>query len=41
LDEKKRHAHYVVDTSRPKEETARQVQHVYEELKELAEARQK
>jgi dephospho-CoA kinase len=41
LDEKKRHAHYVVDTSGPKEETARQVQRVYEELRELAEARQK
>ncbi len=38
FDEKKRHAHYVVDTSGPKEETARQVQRVYEELKELAEA---
>ena len=40
LEEKKRHAHYVVDTSGPKEETARQVQRVYQELKELAEARQ-
>jgi dephospho-CoA kinase len=40
LHEKQRHAHYVVDTSGPKEETARQVQRVYRELKEIAEARQ-
>jgi dephospho-CoA kinase len=40
LSEKQRHAHYVVDTSGPKEETARQVQRVYRELKEIAEARQ-
>jgi dephospho-CoA kinase len=40
LPEKQRHAHYVVDTSGPKEETARQVQRVYRELKEIAEARQ-
>jgi dephospho-CoA kinase len=40
LQEKQRHAHYVVDTSGPKEETARQVQRVYRELKEIAEARQ-
>jgi dephospho-CoA kinase len=39
LHEKERHAHYIVDTSGPKEETARQVQRVYRELKELAEAR--
>jgi dephospho-CoA kinase len=38
LHEKERHAHYVVDTSGPKEETARQVQHLYGELKNLAEA---
>jgi dephospho-CoA kinase len=37
--EKQRHAHYVIDTSGSKEETARQVQRVYRELKELAEAR--
>jgi dephospho-CoA kinase len=40
LSEKQRHAHYVVDTSGPKEETARQVQRVYRELKQIAEARQ-
>jgi dephospho-CoA kinase len=40
LSEKQRHAHYVVDTSGPKEETARQVQRVYRDLKEIAEARQ-
>jgi dephospho-CoA kinase len=40
LHEKKRHADYVVDTSGPKEDTARQVQCIYRELKELAEARQ-
>lgn len=39
LDEKRRRAHYVVDTSGPKEETAQQVQRVYRELKQLAEAR--
>jgi dephospho-CoA kinase len=39
LHEKKRHAHYIVDTSGPKEETAQQVQQVYRDLKELAEAR--
>jgi dephospho-CoA kinase len=38
LHEKERHAHYVVDTSGSKEQTARQVQRVYRELKELAEA---
>jgi dephospho-CoA kinase len=41
LDEKQRHAHYVVDTSGPKEETARQVQRVYRELKQIAEAHQR
>jgi len=40
LHEKRRHAHYVVDTNGPKEEAARQVQRVYRELKEIAEARQ-
>lgn len=39
LHRKERHADYVVDTSGPKEETARQVQSVYRDLKELAEAR--
>jgi dephospho-CoA kinase len=38
LHEKERHAHYIVDTSGPKEETARQVQRVFRELKQLAEA---
>lgn len=36
--EKERHAHYIVNTNGPKEETARQVARVYGELKELAEA---
>jgi dephospho-CoA kinase len=40
LSEKQRHAHYVIDTSGPKEETARQVERVYRELKQIAEARQ-
>ena len=40
LDEKKRHAHYVVDTSGDKEATIRQVQDVFDDLKRLAEARQ-
>ena len=39
LKEKKRHAHYVVDTSGAKEDTARQVERVYRSLKEYAEAR--
>ena len=38
LEEKQRHAHYVIDTSGPKEETARQVERVYRELKAIAEA---
>lgn len=38
LQEKKRHAHYVVDTSGPKTETIRQVQTIFEELKQLAQA---
>jgi dephospho-CoA kinase len=40
LDEKQRHAHYVVHTGGPKEETARQVERVYRELKEFAEGHQ-
>jgi dephospho-CoA kinase len=40
LEQKKRHAHYIVDTSGPKEDTARQVKRVYQELKKLAETRQ-
>jgi dephospho-CoA kinase len=36
LHEKERHAHYIVDTSGPKEETARQVQRVFRKLKGLA-----
>jgi dephospho-CoA kinase len=40
LYQKERRAHYIVDTSGPKEETARQVQRVYGELKRLAEADQ-
>jgi dephospho-CoA kinase len=40
LHQKERHAHYIVDTSGRKEETARQVQRVYGELKQLAEAGQ-
>jgi len=39
LHEKEQHAHYIVDTSGPKEETARQVERVFREMKELAEAR--
>jgi dephospho-CoA kinase len=38
VHEKERHAHYIVDTSGPKEETARQVQRVYGELKRLEDA---
>jgi dephospho-CoA kinase len=38
VHEEERHAHYIVDTSGPKEETARQVQRVYGELKRLEEA---
>lgn len=37
LEEKKRHAHYVIDTSGPKQATLRQVRSVFNELKELAE----
>lgn len=38
LEEKKRHAHYVVDTSGEKEDTIRQVRAIFSELKGLAEA---
>jgi dephospho-CoA kinase len=37
LEEKKRHAHYVIDTSGAKQKTLRQVRSVLSELKELAE----
>ena len=37
LEEKKRHADYVVDTGGPKEETIRQVEKVFGQLKRLAE----
>jgi dephospho-CoA kinase len=40
IEEKKRHAQYVVDTSGTKEETARQVERVYRELKQYAEGQQ-
>ncbi|MGI8962144.1 MAG: dephospho-CoA kinase [Bryobacteraceae bacterium] len=40
LHEKRRHAHYVVDTSGPKEETAQQVREIYQELKGIAAGRQ-
>jgi dephospho-CoA kinase len=39
LEEKKRHAHYVVDTSGDKQATVQQVQGIFDELKRLAEAR--
>lgn len=39
LKEKKRHAHYVVDTSGDKRDTVRQVRDIFEELKRLAETR--
>lgn len=38
LDEKKRHAHYVVDTSGEKLNTIRQVELIFKDLKRLAEA---
>lgn len=37
LEEKQKHAHYVVDTSGSKQETMVQVAQIYRELKELAE----
>ncbi len=39
LEEKKRQAHYVIDTSGTKEETARQVEAVYRDLERTAEGR--
>ncbi len=39
LEEKKRYAHYVIDTDGPKEATLRQILPVYENLKQLAEGR--
>jgi dephospho-CoA kinase len=39
LEEKKQHAHYVVDTSGDKQETVLQVQSIFRDLKRLAEAR--
>lgn len=39
-DEKKKHAHYIVSTSGPKEDTLRIVEQIYLELKTLAEASQ-
>jgi dephospho-CoA kinase len=36
LEEKKRHAHYVIDTGGPKETTVQQVREIYSELKLLA-----
>ncbi|HTU46278.1 MAG TPA: dephospho-CoA kinase [Bryobacteraceae bacterium] len=38
LEEKKRHAHYVVDTSGEKQDTIRQVEAIFGDLKRLAEA---
>lgn len=38
LGEKKRHAHYVVDTNGDKQATIRQVETIYSDLKRLAEA---
>lgn len=38
VEEKKRRAHYVIDTSGDKQATARHVQQVFQELKQLAEA---
>ena len=38
MEEKKRHAHYMIDTGGTKEATARQVDKMFHELKELAEA---
>ena len=35
VDEKKKHAHYVIDTSGPKEQTIRRVRQVYGELKAM------
>ena len=38
LEEKKRHAHYVVDTSGEKQHTTQQVEAIFRDLKRLAEA---
>jgi dephospho-CoA kinase len=38
LEEKKRHAHYVVDTGGEKQETIRQVEAIFRDLKRLAES---
>ena len=38
LEEKKRHAHYIVDTSGEKQDTMRQVEAIFRDLKRLAEA---
>lgn len=37
LEEKKKYAHYLINTSGPKEDTVRQVDDVFRELKQLAE----
>jgi dephospho-CoA kinase len=39
LEDKKRYAHYIIDTDGPKEATVRQILPVYEDLKRLAESR--
>lgn len=39
LEEKKRYAHYVIDTDGPKEATVAQILPVYEDLKQFAEGR--
>lgn len=39
FEQKKRFAHYVIDTDRPKEATLRQVETVFRDLEGLAEAR--
>ncbi|MGH9582437.1 MAG: dephospho-CoA kinase [Bryobacteraceae bacterium] len=38
LEEKKRHAHYVIDTGGPKEATARRVREIHRELSRLAQS---
>jgi dephospho-CoA kinase len=37
LEEKKKYAHYIVNTNGSKEETVRQIESIYHELKQLAE----
>jgi dephospho-CoA kinase len=39
LEEKKKYAHYIIDTSGSKEETVRQIETIHSELKQLAEGR--